>query len=269
MSIKKAGLIALSLIVLSTLLTAGCVAPSSTRRHNEVTLKPGTAEQQVEAFTNLGAARLMQGDLAGALSELSKAEKLNPNNVEVLSYLGLTYYSRKDFDKAIEYYQKALTLDPSRSEVHNNLGLVYMERKEYDLAKTQFEFCLKDPTYSKPYLPQFNLGLIEEAQERFEEAIKIYRQIIISSPQYAPPFFRLGRISYVKGDYRQAVDFLLNAVRLNTNYTEAYFLLAETYEKLDLKDEAAESYGQVVVLAPNTALALEAQMRARKVLGYQ
>jgi Tfp pilus assembly protein PilF len=228
-----------------------------------------TPEQQLSAFTNLGAARLLQNDLAGALSELSKAERIDPNNTDVLTYLGLTYYRRKDYPKAIEYYQKALLIDPNRTEVHNNLGLVYMDQKNFAGAKGEFEICLADPTYSKPYLPHYNLGLLEEAQGRPEAAEEVYKRLLALSPQYPPPFYRLGIIYYNRAEWRRAVDFLLNAVQLNKDYTEAFFLLAEAYEHLDLKDEAAESYGQVVVLAPNTALAIEAQSRARRVLGYE
>jgi Tfp pilus assembly protein PilF len=211
----------------------------------------------------------MQKDLAGALSELSKAEKIDPENTEVLTFLGLTYYQRGDYDLATEYYLRVLALDQSRTEIHNNLGLIYMNQKNFAAAKREFETCLADKTYPKPYLPNYNLGLLEEAQGKIEEAEKIYQNLLIISPQYPPPFNRLGIIYYNRGEYRKAVDYLLSAVQLDAEYVEAYYFLAQAYEKLGLTEEAAVSYGQVVVLVPNTALAIEAQGRARKVLGFE
>ncbi|MDR1657920.1 MAG: tetratricopeptide repeat protein [Deltaproteobacteria bacterium] len=232
-------------------------------------LQAGTKEEQLQAMIELGKARLIQGDLPGALSELSKAELISPGNSEIAHYLGLTYYRRKDYDKSISYYEKALSLDPSKSEYKNNLGLVYLETKDYERARAQFEACLMDPIYGRPFLAHFNLGLLEEALGNFDEAEKIYQRINVISPNYAPPFLRLAAIYFNRENYRLAADFFLNAVRIETDYVEAYWGLAESYEKLGLRDEAAEAYGKVVVLAPNTNMAMQAQSRARRVLGYE
>lgn len=232
-------------------------------------LQVGTPEEQAFAFTELGKARLLQGDLAGALAELSKAEAINPLNTDTLTLLGLTYYSRKDYDKAIDYFNRVLAIDPAKSDVHNNLGLVFMDLGEYDKAKQEFEICLERPTYARSYLALYNLGLLAEFQERPADAEEIYQRVMVLNPQYAAPLLRLARFRFASGEYRAASDFLLNAVRLDPSSSDAYWLLAETYEKMELPDEAAEAYGKVINLAPNTARALEAQSRVRKVLGYE
>jgi Tfp pilus assembly protein PilF len=253
----------LSLAALGLIGLIGC-SPAQPRSASTLAQK-----QQIAAHINLGRILLIQSDLAGALSELSKAEKIEPDNVEVLTYIGLAYYSRQDYQKALDYYKRTLALDPSRTEIHNNLGLVYMELQQYDLAKGEFEVCLNDVTYAKPWLPQFNLGAVEQIQGHLKEAEDIYLKLISVSPQYAPPYYRLGQLYYERGDTRQAWDDLLNAVRLDPSYADAFFLLAQGYEKLGQKDEAAEAYGQVVVLSPNTPRAIEAQRRVRKVLGFE
>jgi Tfp pilus assembly protein PilF len=241
----------------------GCAA-------GEPKIPPGVAtpKQQMEAYINLGQIMLLQNDLAGALSELSKAERIDPANIDVLTYLGLTYYSRKDYDKAIDYYTRALATDPTRTEIHNNLGLVYMDIKRFPEAKQEFEYCLADTTYAHPWLPQFNLGAIEQIQGNLKEAEAIYRQILAVRPQYAPPYFRLAQLFHGQGNNREAVDYLLNAVKLDPSFVDAYYLLGETHEKMGNKVEAAEAYGQVVVLSPNTPRAIEAQRKARRVLGF-
>jgi superkiller protein 3 len=162
-----------------------------------------------------------------------------------------------------------LSLDPSKTDIHNNLGLVYMDQQQYDLAKREFETCLGDPTYGRPWLPQFNLGVIEQLQGRGQEAEAVYQKLLAVSPQYPPPYFMLGQIYFDGGDTQKAVDYLLSAVRLDPSYSDAFFLLGQAYEKVGKKDEAAEAFGQVVVLSPNTPKAIEAQRRARQVLGFE
>jgi type IV pilus assembly protein PilF len=251
--------------IFMSLFVSGC--PSGASRTG-VGIQAGSPEQQLVAFTQLGAALLSEGDLMGALSELSKAEQIDPNNAEVSNYLGITYYYRNELPKAIEYYEKALRLDPKKTDVHNNMGLVYLRMKNYEEAKRHFNLCLADPTYSKPFLAQYNLGLAEEAQGNMAEAEELYRRVIVINPQYPQPHFRLAQFNYNRGDIRVAVDYLLSAVRLDASFAEAFFLLGQAYERLNLPDEAAEAYGQVVVSSPNSAIAMEAQSRARRVLGF-
>ncbi|MDR1677068.1 MAG: tetratricopeptide repeat protein [Deltaproteobacteria bacterium] len=256
-------LLNLGLIVVVMVGLTGC-SGGQTRRATTASTK-----QQLDAYVNLGRILLVQNDLAGALTELSKAEQLAPNNIDVLNYIGLTYYSRKDYDKAIDYYKRALAVDPGKTEIHNNLGLVYMDMKQFDLAKVQFEICLNDPTYARPWLPQFNMGTVEQLQGNTKKAEDIYRQILAISPQYSPTYYRLGQLLFERGQTQEAVDYLVNAVRLDPSYADAFFLLAQGYEKLGKKDEAAEAYGQVVVLSPNTPRSIDAQRRARRVLGFE
>jgi type IV pilus biogenesis/stability protein PilW len=255
---------ALLAAALAALLAAGCVPPA-----DPDALRAGTPDEQAAAFTELGKARLLQGDLAGALSELSRAESINPRNIDTITLLGLTYYSRKDYEKAVSYFERALAIDPSKSDVHNNLGLVYMDMRDYGRARAEFETSLADPTYSRSYLALFNLGLLAEAEGKKTEAEDIYRRVTLLSPTYSAPLLRLASMRYSEGDYRQASDLLTNVVRLDPGSVDAYWLLAETYERMGLADEAAESYGKVITLAPNSPMALEAQARARKVLGYE
>jgi Tfp pilus assembly protein PilF len=251
------------LAVLLMLAASGCVNYGGTRSGGAV-----SKESRLAAHLKMGAAYLEVGDYNSALSELSKAELLEPNNVEVNSYLGLTYYGKAEYALAIERYKKVLQLDPRKTDIHNNLGLIYLRLKDYAQARTEFETCIKEPTYAQVHLAQFNLGLLEESEGHPDKAEAIYRQVI-NSNQMPSAYFRLGQLAINRQDYRAAVDYLMPAVRIDAKYTDAYFALAESYEALGMKDEAAEAYGQVVVLSPNTSRAIESQSRVRRLLGFQ
>jgi Tfp pilus assembly protein PilF len=192
---------------------------------------------------------------------------LEPNNLDVNTYLGLTFYGRGDYPAAIEKYKKVLSLAPTKTDVHNNLGLIYMRQKEFALARTEFEACINDPTYAQVHLAQFNLGLLEESENNPDKAEAIYRQII-DSTQMPSAYFRLGQLANQRKDHKTAVDFYLAAVRVDPGYTDAFFCLAESYEVLNMRDEAAEAYGRVVDLSPNTARAIESQNRVRRLMGF-
>jgi Tfp pilus assembly protein PilF len=224
-------------------------------------------ESRLSAHLKMGLAFLEVGDYNSALAEFSKADLLEPNNVDVNNYLGQTFFRRGDFPKAIERFQKVLTLDASRTEAHNNLGLVYLRQKDFVQARQEFEICVKDPTYNQTHLAQFNLGLLEESEGHLAEAEAIYHKVI-NSNQMILAYYRIGQLALNRRDYQKAVDYLTPAVRLDPRYVDAYYALAQAYEGVDKKDEAAEAYGQVVNLSPNTSRAIEAQSRVRRLLGF-
>ncbi|MDR1297140.1 MAG: tetratricopeptide repeat protein [Deltaproteobacteria bacterium] len=255
--------LALFALLASLFIAAGCGGGAAARDY-----QAGSTQQQVVAFTNLGRVLLSQGELAGALVQLSRAEALDPTNPDILTLLGMTYFSRGDYDKALGYLQAALAQDPTKTDVHNNLGLVYMEQNQQELARREFEICLADPTYINSHLPLLNLGRLAEAQGAMDQAESYYRQIVALNPQYPPAYYRIARIYDAGGRTSEAIDYLQNAVRLNPAYVDAFYLLAQTYEKAGRVDEAADAYGQVVNLSPNTPIAIEAQRQARRVLGF-
>jgi Tfp pilus assembly protein PilF len=224
-------------------------------------------ESRLSAHIKMGLAYLEVGNFNSALAELSQADLLEPNNVDINSYLGLTYFRRGDFPQALERFNKVLSLDPTRTEAHNNLGLTYVRQNDYAQARKEFEICVKDPTYSQTHLAQYNLASLDETEGKLDRAEAIYHQIIKSN-QMPAAYYRLGRMALNRGDAKKAVDYLLSAVRLDSKYADAYYTLAQAYEKVGRVDDAAEAYGQVINLTPNSARAMEAQAQARRILGF-
>ncbi|MDR1081137.1 MAG: tetratricopeptide repeat protein [Deltaproteobacteria bacterium] len=227
------------------------------------------SEAHIQAVINVGLVAIRTGDYAKALQSLQEADRLSPNNADVKHHLGRTYYQLADMDRAITFYNESLAIDPSKTDVHNNLGLAYMEQKEYDKARTEFQKCLDDLTYSNANMSRFNMGRLEEAQEHPDKAAEFYQRIIASapnSPAAGPAYYRLAFLEYQKGGYREAVDYLTAAVRQSPEFADAFFLLGECYEKLNLNDEAAEAYGRCVVIDSTSIRGVEAQKRVRSIM---
>jgi Tfp pilus assembly protein PilF len=256
----------LALLLALTLMTGsfGCGASGRSGRN-----QPQDAERHLQAVIDVGLVAIRTGDYAKALQSLTEADRLSPQNADVKHHLGRAYYQLGDMDKAVDYYNQALAIDPTKTDIHNNLGLVYLNRKEYDQAREQFQICINDLTYSNAGMSRYNMGLLEESTGNRDKAATYYHQIISSAgqtPAATPAYYRLAYIEFQKGDYRASVDYLTAAVRLNPDYADAFFLLGESYEKMDLSDEAAEAYGRCVVLDPVSMRGVEAQKRVRNIM---
>ena len=222
----------------------------------------------VKAQVNLAAALLKEGAVNQALPELLKAQKMDPKNANVENLLGLTYYSMKEYDLAITSYHNALKFDPKRTDVHNNIGLVYLAQQKYDQALQEFNLCLKDLVYQKKHLPLSNIGLTYMQMGNYDEALASLTRATEVAPDYAKSYHHIGQIYKIREQYNEAADYLGNAARLSPGDAEIQMDLGDVYAKQNKMEEAATAYSQAAALAPNTPLALEAQKRARKAMGF-
>ncbi|MDR3038154.1 MAG: tetratricopeptide repeat protein [Candidatus Adiutrix sp.] len=257
-----------SVFILALALAAGCI--SGSRSSTKPASSPnGPAGEEARAQINLGAALLMQGEYGKALPELLRARELAPRNADVENYLGLAYYyGEKEYDLAVESFQKALQINPDRTDVHNHLGLVHLARKEYEPALAEFNYCLKDLVYQKKQLPLVNIGLTYMEMGDYDQALTALTRAVEVAPEYAKSYQLIGRIHMRRNNLETALDYLGNAARLDSNDPDAFMDLGELFTQLGKPEEAAQAYSRVSTLVPNTPLALEAQRRGRKVMGF-
>lgn len=226
-------------------------------------------EAQAANLSNLGAALLLEREYVQALPQLLEARRLSPANADVENYLGLAYYGMKEYDLALESYGEALRLDRSRTDVHNNMGLVHLAKGEYDAALSEFNICLGDLVYQKQYLPLANIGTVYMTMGRLDEALAPLTRAMEVAPDFGKAYQLAGRVYLKQNKIMDAVDYLNNAARLDPNDYETHLALGDAYALLNRPEDAALAYSQVPVLAPNTPVALEAQKRARRIMGFE
>jgi Tfp pilus assembly protein PilF len=139
---------------------------------------------------------------------------------------------QRDLEKASELYRKSIEIHPL-PEAHTFLGWTYsyLGRMQDAIEECRKAIAL-DPAYGNPY-NDIGAYLIELG--RLDEAIPWLRQAI-DAKRYDPrhyPHFNLSRIYVQKGDLREAIRELEEAVRLCPNYPAALQELAR------LRDEAS------------------------------
>ncbi len=64
-------------------------------------------------------------------------------------------------------------------------------------------------------------------------------------------YYGLGLVSVKRGDIVRAVKSLINAIKCDTSFHEAYIALGDVYAAVNQAMPAVENYGQAVVLAPD------------------
>ncbi len=77
-----------------------------------------------EAYNDRAAARLMQGDYAGAIRDAGEALRREPRHFSALQTLSRVAEARGDWKTALEAWEKALALDPQTHDGQARLNML-------------------------------------------------------------------------------------------------------------------------------------------------
>lgn len=112
-------------------------------------------------------------------------------------------YQKGDVRKAIELCQMGLQKDPTNADLHVRLGDLYLAW----------------------HLDIYNsYQYIDEAITEYQRALETY----MDSPEI---YFKIGQAQFFKGDLEKAINYLNMALKNDSKYYKAYYLLAESYTK--------------------------------------
>jgi len=129
------------------------------------------------------------------------------------------------------------------------------------------------PTLSQPVFAQKNpeklveQGVKKLQQEDYLGALETFTEAIRLDSNNADIYYVRGITCSQLKSYQRAVEDYKQAIRLNPNFTEAYFKRGVAYSKLENLEKALESYNQVIRLNPNIIAAYANRGSIYKQLG--
>lgn len=243
-------------------------------------LAPDTAS----LHTQLGIAKLAQGDQAGGLSELERATALDPKSQQSGVALVRTEIALKHFDKALKATDAMLAVTPNDAEVHNLKGGVLMGMGDRTGARASFAKAAE----LKPTLlaAQANLAQLDlqdkrptDARKRFEtvlagdkknigamnalaelagregkaaEAIGWFERASAENPEALAPAIKLGAIYLQANEPAKALAIARKYQTSNPTNPELLDLLGQAQMATKDAPGALETYGKLASVAPKS-----------------
>jgi tetratricopeptide (TPR) repeat protein len=149
-----------------------------------------------------------------ALQKFQEAAALLPGCYDCYYNIGYAYTQKKEYDKAEEAFKKALEMKADYVEAYNGLATVYNAQKKFDQAQEASTKAAElatavaaaggaagtagvDALYNQGVIA-WNAGKVDEAQAKFEEALK-------TNPDHADSHYQLGMAFLNKGKLQDAV----------------------------------------------------------------
>jgi len=160
--------------------------------------------------------------------DIKKALELNPNLVPALIGLGTAYYEkRQSFRQAETYYRQAVEIAPS-PEIHNYLGNALIYQGYYTQAINQFQSALKlDPNYAPAYQ---NMGIAYFYMNKLSDTITAEQKAISLNPHSPDAYYFIAQ-SYDRGKQtQQAVSYYKQFLNLVLGQDE-YSIYAKTAQQ--------------------------------------
>ena len=172
-----------------------------------------TSSSTAEEYFYSGYEKGRNGDWYGAISDYTKAIKINPDYAEPYNHSGLAKDRLNDHSGAFSDFSKAIELDPDYVSAYNNRGIVKGKLKDYSGAISDFTKAIElDPDYAYAYR---NRGKAKDIIEDFYGAISDFTKAIELDPDDAAGYYWSRCLSkFYLGDKNGACQDARNAQKL-------------------------------------------------------
>lgn len=242
-----------------------------------------------DLFILLGDVYFIIGDKDKCLSSYRKAGELDSKNIAPVLKLAETHLILQEYETAQKFIDIAINMDVNNPKAYYLQGIQSIETRDTanallnlkiagNLDSTYYETfmqigaiytALNDTTaiaYYKAALrafpneerAMFLIAISYQELGNYNEALRIYQQIIDLYPTNKVAFYNMGYINMVEMlDFEAAKDYFRQAINLDPSYVEAVYNIGRIYEESGDYDLARNQYKQALELKTNYPLAID------------
>ncbi|HNB80751.1 MAG TPA: tetratricopeptide repeat protein [Chitinophagaceae bacterium] len=226
-------------------------------------IQKAIARNPEDAQAHLKIARLFlfTGEYPKAFNSINTVLRSDVYNAEAYFLKGMCYKNMGDTNKSIGSFQTAVQTNPDYKDAHMQLALIYSARKNA-LALRYFENAYSCD--SSDLEPLYGAAMFWQNQEKFDEAKKVFRRIILINPQYEKSYYNTGWMLLQEDSVEKALRHFAMAIQVKQDYTEAWYNRGLCYEILGKADSARNDYQQALVFYPEFIPAQKSLQRIKK-----
>ena len=166
----------------------------------------------------------------------------------------VAHHQAKRFSQAEDLYDQILNQFPAHADTLHLRGLLAYQQGQNPLALTFIEHAIAEDSGKSHY--HYNLALVLEKEERWEEAMAAYREAIGINPQYVEALANLGNVYRRQRQWADAITTLQQALQLKPQSADLHNTLGVTYKEHGEIETALKHYQQALKLSPQHAEAL-------------
>lgn len=221
-------------------------------------------KESLESFTRAAALRPPQAndlklvgldyvlldDYRDAIRWLTRAVEMDAHNSEAWYDLGRAQMNQGHFIEAEQAFKRVLELSPRDVKAENNLGLVYEAQNRTDDALKADEAAIAWESSSKnpSELPLLNYGTLLVTRNRWADAIAVLEPAIKLAPLNAACHEQLARAYLQAGNITGASIEMSRAAQIEPGNARYHYELGRIYRRAGLKNEAQQELDRSAAL---------------------
>lgn len=184
-----------------------------------------------------------------ALSDLKKAQELDPDFWAVFLNRGAVHLARKEFTAAEADFKKVIELRPQLPGPHHNLSMVYEAQKRYADSEAEATAAISiDDGYFKAYstraIARLQLGNPTGAMADFRRVIELDQD----PTKQAEAWKQIGLIHHRANQSAEALTAYDNSIAANDADPDTHRLRAETLLALNRDQDAIAAFDRYLKL---------------------
>lgn len=172
------------------------------------------------------------------LMTLERALILSPKNTPLLFFVAQNLFEADKFEQAKIYLEKARIISQRDHKIALLLAVIYADTGRIDDAKqlVKSNSRKKDSNFCFFYLR----GMFAAYEENWGESLKAFKEILDIRNQPETQYL-IACVYYQLGRNKMSLRHLRKAVKEDSGFADAWFMLNAVYEILNEKDKAREA----------------------------
>jgi type IV pilus assembly protein PilF len=244
-------------LVAACLALAGCATQPSDDSGLGAVSAPTTGNEGADRLrarihTELAANYFDIGNMAVALEEVKEALRADPNFGPAHNVAGLVYGQLKEDRLAEESFQRAISINPTDPDARHNYGMFLCQRKQEQEAIRQFMMAVRNPLYTTPDRSYINAGVCARRSGDAAGAAEFFLLALKIRPTQPQALYQMADLSYVRGDYGEAKNYLNRLIQAAPATAEALWLGVRVERRLGDRNSEASYALQLRNKFPNS-----------------
>ena len=195
-------------------------------------------KQAFEELVNEGFVLIEDKQIPQGIVKLQTAAEMSEENAALNLFIGEHFFRRGKTKQARAYLARAHAALPDNLRVSLLLGLTCADDGEVALAKDLLSSATTQGGSS--FAGHYGLGWVFVAEKKWRRAVEEFKRALTVRPS-PEAHYVLGCLYYELNRDVLAVRHLRKATEMDAGYAEAFYLLAQAYERTGRKELARQA----------------------------
>jgi len=174
---------------------------------------------------------------------LERVMALDPKNTEARQRLAQLYIYTDQFQPALNQLDTLLMQNENNAQAYFMKGMVFKLTKDTAKAISSMQTAVEqDPEYYNAYI---QLGLLHAAKHS-RLAVEYYMNALRIQPQSTEAMYSLGKFYQDEGEYNLALETYTALLKADPNHYDTHFNLGAIHAKLKKYDQAITYFSQAI-----------------------